>query len=531
MAKEYRFISRFESYAKVITPTETDRFLAKASLQPLKALLPAGTDVENSDDVLYFAADGALGGAVNRNDDSISAETAIAIHRSAINKFISTDHDRDKIVGAVINAGLSRYGTNDLLTSDEAAKLTEPFNMPVAGVIWKVIANQLAKYLVRVGDSLDKDALSLSWEIAFDQYDIAVGSKNLFEARIVKEGTDEWAELDRRLRCNGGTGLSVDGKGVYRVIAGEPILLGYSVVERPAAGVKGILPITAPTISEQPESAPTDASTQSDAASVTPTLPATAAAAVEEKIITPTESRVTPANVPMKIESLAQLSANWSDIRKLESAAAVEDFVKALQKGEEAYVAQLAAEKNLVQTLQSSKAELEQAKADAEKRAGDLQSQIDLLKQSAAQAEANQKFKERMANLDESFELDDQDRELLAPEIRSLADDTAFAAFKKKQEKLMCGKKKGAKASDLPATTPAVVPAVVPAVTAAPVVAVTEAIASITPVGAQVVPGGNTLTVDVSLASDMDQAFAETVTVRGKTIKQIRAEKAAADKQ
>lgn len=558
------YTARFETYAKVIRPEDSDRFVAKASLQPLRSLLPPTVDLSNSDDVLYFAAAGANVGMGNLNGDALTPETALAIYKSAIHRYLNTDHNRSQICGAVINSGLTRYGTNEPLSPEEAAALREPFNMSIAGVIWKTIAGQLTRYLVRVGDELSDSAMSLSWELAFSSYNLALapsGTRNIFDARIVTASDPDFTGLSKKLRANGGKGKTDDGEDVFRVITGDAIILGYAIVSRPAADVKGILPITdsAPVVAPAPTpEPPVEAAVialvetvENNAPTLTQETPPTltqatpSIAAQEENFITAAKTRVTPNTpIPMKIESLDQLSSQWSEIRKMESAAAVTDLLQdAIQKGNADWEQKIAAEKNTVTSLQQSKAEIEQAKAAAEKRATELeaslaavQKQVDELKAAQASAEATQKFQERMASLDEQFDLDNEDRELLAPEVRACADDAAFAAYAKKQSKLMAGKKKGCakappfmkkdeekeekmeKKEDCKASVAAVTE---------PVVDVKEALASVTATAEDTVILNGISKVDATLKDQMDEAFGETIKIDGKSVKTRRAEKLA----
>jgi hypothetical protein len=244
MSNEYRYVSRFTTSARIVSPSDQDRFVAKASIDSLKGLLPADIKPESNPDLLYIAASGAVSGMINKNGDGITAETALAINHTAKHKFISSEHDRNILNGFILETGFSRFGTSEPILIEEAATLTEPFNMCVVGVLWKVVNPMLSKYLLMNADAVGSEALSLSWEIGFVSYNIAVGSKNLFDARIITPEDPAFASYDKLLVSNGGNGRSTVGDPVFRVIAGSPVILGYSIVASPAAEVKGILPIT-----------------------------------------------------------------------------------------------------------------------------------------------------------------------------------------------------------------------------------------------------------------------------------------------
>ncbi len=500
--KDFKYRSTFTALANVVAPTEQDRFIAKASLEPLKGLLPTDVNPDNDPDLLYISCNGAVGGLCNKNGDAVSNATALAINGSAKNKYISVEHDREKVVGVILYPGLTRYGSNEPLTPEVAATLNEPFNMAFAGVLWKVISPMLSKYIVNQGGSIGQDALSMSWEIAFDSYDIGVGSRNIFDAKVVKADDATFGVYEKCLRQNGGKGTDASGKEVFRIINGDAIILGYSVVPNPAAEVKGILPVektdtalagineifklsdeklkefsatlfktakergitleqvdTAFAVSAQQlaEAMNRTGDAAADAGLAVETLTAAVAAfsqggpfvkasvqKSEEKNITPPIPGVTlNTHQSMKIDSLEQLNSNWAEIRKCETAASVADFVKAIKDGSDKYMADLKAQEDLLKNA-------ELAKAANEKRSAELKASLDEVKKELAEvrsaqqaAETNQKFQERMASFDETFDLDDEDRAFIAKDVKDL-DDESFAAYSKKCEKVMAAKKKKA---------------------------------------------------------------------------------------
>lgn len=258
----YRYRSTFTSVAKVIVPTEEDRFIAKASLKNLGGILPPGINPDENPDMLYIAFDGAVAGLVNKNGDGITASTALAINKTARYKFISTEHDRKQIVGVILHPAFSCFGDNQPLTDEQAAQMAQPFNMAYVGALWKTVSPMLAKYIHRTDDAADEDVLSTSWEIAFDTYSIGVGSKNLWDAQIIPKTDASFASYDKMLRANGGSGKDEGGRPVFRVLDGDALILGYSIVPNPAAEVKGILPLEVPLNPVTPPKDPTAKSSE-----------------------------------------------------------------------------------------------------------------------------------------------------------------------------------------------------------------------------------------------------------------------------
>lgn len=500
------YTSTFTTVAKIVSSDEQDRFIAKASLEPLKKLLPADVVVENNPDLLYFAANGAVAGLVNKNGDAVSCETALALTDSTKYKYISVDHDRDKVVGVIIQAGYSKFGTNEPISAQEAAASKEPFNMSIVGALWKVVNPMLSKYLVKVGDSVSEDALSLSWEIAFDSFDIGVGSKNVFDAEKIAPDDVRYAAYEKILRLNGGTGLDSNHKNVFRIINGNPVMLGFSVVPNPAAAVKGIIPIEPklPTVEdpigmqpkageqagpaqnvppaneipascrsyleEQPETGigyhlcdvtMQDGAIHRDVAvlncsTVSNKINASRIASLEvreksaETFITPSKARVTLPTTTMKIESLEQLATQWDAFAKLSSTAAV-DSVRSyiadhLAKEAEKWAKEHEAKEKIVQTVEAAKQESEKKVKELETSLSELKTQLATLKDEAVAAERKAKFGERMAALDEEFDLGNEERQLIASDVRDLSDE-AFAAYLTKAKVLMKEKSKAHKAA------------------------------------------------------------------------------------
>jgi len=429
---KFKYTAKFDAIAHVFAPSDEDVRIAKASLEPLRNLLPVGVDPEDSPDLLYYASNGAVAGLCNRNGDSVSNGTALAIHKTCVNKPVSVEHNRDHVIGVILYPGLSRFGSNEPVTEEQAAVLKEPFNMSFAGVLWKVVNPMVSKYITQQAGSSSNDSLSMSWEIAFSDFDIGVGGPNLFDAKVVSASDPIFGAYEKLLRQNGGKGQDASGKELFRIIKGDAIILGYSVVSSPAAHVRGILPIEKAII---PALIPAPVNTVESASSQKS----------EKSYITPSNVSVTINTVkPMKIENLEQIESQWAEIRQLESSAAVVDFVKAIQTASEQFAKDAKAKEDLVKNA-------ELAKAENEKRAQELQASLDSVKKElgevrAAQeaAVANQKFQDRMTSFDEQFDLDDEDRKIIASDIKEL-DDAAFETYAKKCEKLMAAKKKGAK--------------------------------------------------------------------------------------
>lgn len=458
---EYRYTSRFTTSARIVSPSDQDRFVAKASIASLKGLLPADIKPEENPDLLYFASEGAVSGMINRNGDGISAETALAINHTAKHKFISSEHDRAIINGFILDTGFSRFGSSEPLTKEEAAALKEPFNMCVVGALWKVVNPMLTKYLTINGDAVGSEALSLSWEIAFSAYNIAVGSKNLFDAKIITPEDASFSAYEKLLVASGGNGRAPNGDPVFRLITGSPVILGYSVVGNPAAEVKGILPITkaaepvipveaTPSLAEVTPKVAAETAVEKLTEAVSEFVAEPLLAAASENISHKSqEKNITSANprvnlnrpITMDIKTISDIEQNWAEICKMEATASVALIQEAIKKGSEDYIAKIEAEKALVKTAEEAKASAEKRASELEVTVAEVRKQLEELTQRAAASELAAKYQERMASFDEEFDLDDEDRQIIASDIKELSDE-AFEAYAKKCKKLMAGKAK-----------------------------------------------------------------------------------------
>lgn len=244
--KEFKYRTSFSSAIKTIIPNDYDKYLATASLDSLKGVFSDGLDPELNQDLLYVAANGAVCGISNKNSDCISTADMVKIAPQSINKYFTVEHSRSEgAVGAISNYGFSTYGGNKILTPEEALSSKDPVNFVVAGYIWRVLSPSLVKMLIQSSDenSLNYLRASLSWEILYSDYHIMVGSSNINEAQIITD-PDKIEKLSKCLRANGGSGMIKETKeSVHRLIVGEMIPAGWSVVARPAANVQGILTI------------------------------------------------------------------------------------------------------------------------------------------------------------------------------------------------------------------------------------------------------------------------------------------------
>ena len=84
------------------------------------------------------------------------------------------------------------------------------------------------------------DQISASWEIGFNDYYIALGSKDLKEAELITDRA-QIKEFKQYLQAYDGEGKMEDGTLVNRLVIGEIYPLGIGFTATPAAEVKGVV--------------------------------------------------------------------------------------------------------------------------------------------------------------------------------------------------------------------------------------------------------------------------------------------------
>lgn len=440
---KYPHLSRFDDipiiYASSIVAEEN---VAKASLDNLKNLIPDWkVDFEKNIDLLGIAFNAAVVNMANKNGDVMDTQTALEVTRSFEAKFLNKEHKRDKIIGHIISAGFSSYGESNILYPMDIAETKDPFNIALGAVVYKIVDKP---YAAEIESSVDQDSsnyqkLSASWEIGMADYKIAMGSPNLKECEIISD-PKYIGELKKYLQAYGGAG-KYNGAPVYRLIGRECLALGCAITSRPAADVSGIHGYKKPETPE-PEN-----------------VRASFFGSFFKNSDNSQKTRVTPINPKNNMEKIEQIleeiKASLLGKKVTEEAiAGIHQNISAeILKANEEW---LAKHNSAIAAKEKAEKESAEFKAKQEALAAELAATNEKLAtleaKALAEASANL-FSARMAEMDAEFELDDEDRQVLASDIKTLDEKAeTFAAYKDKMGKLMKDKKKGmkdAKASEV----------------------------------------------------------------------------------
>ena len=415
----FKYITTFSSVLKPLVSEEKDKYLALASLIEVGSFIP-NVDTEKNVDLLPVAFNAAVVNRVNRNGDVIDSLTALASYKDFINKPINFEHNRERIVGVILTAGFSEFGSDAPLTEDQVKDLKGPYNITLGGVIWKIANPNLATTIEDSSDStsVNYQKISASWELGFNEYNLIViegESKNIEDGLEISDAS-EIETLKANLRTFGGSGKIDKSKSVYRKVIGNVVPLGIGLTETPAADVKGVATIKIEE-KQQPD---------------------------EENI-----SKIENLDVNTLIDNKAMKITSLKDINdenlKQATASQISDLIEQeLKTASEKF----AVEKASVESqLKSTKESLDTLVANQDT----LQKEISALKEALSTAEAekqkilaSEKFNERMSAFDAEYDLDAETRQILATEIAEM-EDSAFAAFKDKMAVFMKSKKKGQK--------------------------------------------------------------------------------------
>ena len=255
---------------------------------------------------------------------------------------------------------------------------------------------------------------------------LAVGSTDLQEARIISDPS-KIEEMKGFLRSYGGSGKTKDGENIYRLITGDIYPLGIAYTLNPAADVKGLY-------SESEDEPPAFINDKRDKISQ------------NNKINVNTKKDIIAMEIENTISELKEL-LNEKKFNKEAVASMTDTFAQAIKERDEQYRKDIEAAESAKESAVKQHEELKSSLAELEEKLGAANERISAFENEKRAEEAVAHFNQRMDDLDQRFELDDQDREFLASELKDLADEEAYASFASKLEVLWKHKNKEAQAA------------------------------------------------------------------------------------
>jgi len=415
----FLYTTTFSSILRPLVSEDKDKYLALASLMQVGSFIP-NVDTEKNVDLLPVAFNAAVVNRVNKNGDVIDTDTAIASYKDFINKPINIEHNRERIVGVILTAGFSEFGSDASLSEEQVKDFKKPFNITLGGVIWKVSNPDLANKIEDSSDaSSDKyQSVSASWELGFNDYNVVMidgESKNIEDGSIISDAS-EIESIKNSLRAFGGSGKVDQRKSVYRKVIGNVVPLGVGLTETPAADVKGIA-----------------------------TLKTEASVEIKEENI----SNIDNLNVNIDNDNKVMIIKSIKDITdeslKQATASQISDLIEQeLKLASEKYTAEKTTVEQSLKAANEKYDTLSAAQDSLQKEIAALRASLEAVESDKKAILANEKFNERMSAFDGEYDLDSETRQVLASDIADL-DDDSFAAYKNKMAVFMKNKKKGEK--------------------------------------------------------------------------------------
>lgn len=441
MVDKYKYKMSFGGVFQPLVSSEVDKYLAIASKNNLKQYLPPNIDFDKRIDFLGFCGEAFIANKLNLNGDGVESKDAVALAKMAPYTFLDLNHKRNLLLGTIVNASLTEIGSNKILTEEEALKTTSPFSVVIGGVIWRLVNKEISEKLEEAGSPLSDlyNHAFISWEIALNEINlIRLDAKkyNFEDGQIITDAA-EITKLEPYLRANGGTGVDSDGKKIGRIATGNQLLLlGAGIVTDPAGQVKPIFinsDIKKVELSDDKKEENTASIKNNDK---------------NEKIISHSENDVVKAT-RMKITQIKDIT---DESLKQISASDISTFVNdELQKVSESYKKEQEAKAVALAKVSELSTEMENTK----KQLATIKANLEVLEQEKAAKAKQELFDSRMLAFNETFELSDEDRQVIASQIKDLDNDnfvkyekSMATLLKEKNKKEIEAKKKAAKDAD-----------------------------------------------------------------------------------
>ena len=436
--QKYKFESVFANIKiRPVVSEEKDKYLSVASLDKLRKFLPE-INTDDNVDLLPVAFDACVVNRVNKNGDVIDGETAAKIAKNFVNKPINIEHNRGQVIGCIVAANFSKFGSNESLAENDVKSMKNPFNITLGGVIWKVVNRDLADQIEESNDPTSDNymAISASWELGFNDFNIVVldsGEKNIENATVISDAS-QVEKLKDNLRGFGGSGKLGDDKFIYRQVLGKVVPLGVGFTLNPAADVQGVA--TPPEEPIKIELKVNKSAEENKDLNKQPVIASENNISQEEKLDVKKE------RIFMKITKIEDIT---DSLLKEATASSIVEFVaEEIKKANEVFLAEKAKKENELKAANDKIAAVEAQHESVKKTIVELTEKlatIEAEKEAKAREEA---FNMRMAALDEEFDLSDEDRKVIASDIKDLNDET-FSAYKNKMSVLMKEKTKAYK--------------------------------------------------------------------------------------
>jgi myosin heavy subunit len=438
--KKHEFTTIFSSEIKPLVSEEKDKYLALASLVNISDFVP-DIDTERNIDLLPIAFNACVVNRVNKNDDVVDSETAVAMANHFVNKPINIEHDRHRVLGTILSVGYSEFGTDKKLTEEQVKNYAGPFNITLGGVLWRVVSSELTDKIEESSDPTSDfyQKISASWELGFSEYEpvvLAMEEKNLENSIAFDDNSKD--EVKSCLRASGGDGLHNNNK-VYRKVVGNVVPLGVGLTENPAAEVKGIATESTnlEKVSEAIDSLEKKAEELKEDNNLknSEVIEKSVSHCKENNVIENKDSTI------MEIKSINDI--NEETLKEL-SASSVSDFIESeLKQASEKFAAEKVELEDAVKAATEKNETLEKEHQTMKEEFDKVKATLEELEAEKLERAKIEKFNERMSLLDNDYVLEDKERKVIASDIKEM-DDEQFSAYADKLAVLLSSKSKEA---------------------------------------------------------------------------------------
>lgn len=429
---------------------QDDIKISKASLDDLRSLMPASVDLDKNIDLIGVAFNAAVVNKFNKNHDGISTETALAVKDYFVHKPTNIEHKKQRIVGHIVSAGFSGYGDNELLDEEALADVgndvyRDPFNISLGAVVYRMVDKKFAELL---NQSVDPESsmynqVSASWEIGFNDYQIALGSENLAEAEIITD-QKQIEELSQYLRASDGSGQMEDGTIIRRLVVGDVYPLGIGFTANPAADVEGV--VLTEKQSELEISDKRDLSSNIDkrAQKILKNIlnfKNNISQSVKNTVKSERESNssiMTTNQLVQEIKSVLDEKLSSEKMSKdtfaEESVASISDIVnQAIREKNEEYKKDLSSAKEEKAIVEAQHQELTTSVAEMKQKLEAAEEKIRQFEDEQTRQQALACFNARMEAVEQDYELSEADLKIVASEVKELTEtDEAFTSYQEK---------------------------------------------------------------------------------------------------
>jgi hypothetical protein len=445
----FKYTTSFSSIIRPVVSEEKDKYLAIASLADLGKFIP-NVDADSNIDLLPVAFNAFVVNRANKNGDVIDGPTTLASYKNFTNKPMNVEHERQNVVGVILTAGFSEFGTDKPLTEEEVKDLTGPYNVVLGGVVWRIVDRDLAGAIEESGDpeSENYEKISASWELGFADYEIAKvegSSKNIEDGEIVTD-TKEIEKLSEILKGFGGEGKK-DGVSFYRKPVGEVLPLGIGFTAAPAAEVKGVANKKTTPPKEKTEAAkpeknsdekpkgfpkdkkeePKDGDKPKDGKK--PEKETEKKEKNKNNVSQSTELNVkNNSNTIMKLTSVKDITDE--SLKTLEASTVTDFLSEEIKKASVVYVQERDKADEALNLAKTQAKETATQLEEINKQLEASTAELKKLQDAQAEAERVESFNQRMSSLDTEFEISDDARKVIASQLKKIASDEDFNSWK-----------------------------------------------------------------------------------------------------